>query len=40
MLMGKKCFLCEDAVTNELITKDGRYFCGNDCEREYWAKCV
>jgi len=38
--MSKKCFMCKAKVTNELICKDGNYFCGNDCEAEYWGKFV
>jgi hypothetical protein len=32
--------MCGKPVKNKNITKDGHYFCGNDCEAEYWHKYV
>ena len=36
----KKCFMCNAPVENELIQKDGNFFCTNDCECEYWNNYV
>ena len=33
-----KCIICRKPVTNELLKKDGFYFCDNTCEGEYWHK--
>ncbi len=32
----KKCAICGKHVLNENISKDGFYFCGNDCEADYY----
>ena len=28
--------MCKKPVKNKNINKDGHYFCGNNCEADYW----
>ena len=34
----KKCFMCKKPVKNENITKNGHFFCCNDCDAKYYMK--